>query len=254
MNWRSWAARLVSRSRRSAKADYEKGPPVELSAFGAKDERDNQANLISARQSPGFVFLKQLVADMIAQRSDRVMLDYTQQSVVERHHVDGVWHNGEARDRESGDVMLAVMKTLANLDMTERRQKQAGQFVAVYEKVGYMCPVVSQGVKTGERVMVDLKGGRHDKLETYADLGMRGKSAEKWSGFMARDQGLVIISAMPEGGLTTLTDVALMETDRLLRDFVSIEDEQNREREIENIEVTTFNAAAGESIAPFCRR
>ena len=31
-------------------------------------------------------------------------------------------------DRESGDVMLAVMKVLANLDMGERRKKQSGKF------------------------------------------------------------------------------------------------------------------------------
>ena len=54
---------------------------------------------------------------------------------------------------------------------------------------------------------------------------------------------------MPEGGLTTLTDVSLMETDRLLRDFVAIEEVQHREREIENIEVTTYDAAKGETPA-----
>jgi type II secretory ATPase GspE/PulE/Tfp pilus assembly ATPase PilB-like protein len=35
----------------------------------------------------------------------------------------------------------------------------------------------------------------------------------------------------------------------LLRDFVSIESEQHREREIENIDITTYNAAAGETPA-----
>ena len=64
---------------------------------------------------------------------------------------------------------------------------------------------------------------------------------------MARDKGLLIIAGMPEGGLTTLTDVSLMETDRLLRDFVAIEEEKHREREIENIDVTTYDAAKGET-------
>jgi type II secretory ATPase GspE/PulE/Tfp pilus assembly ATPase PilB-like protein len=54
---------------------------------------------------------------------------------------------------------------------------------------------------------------------------------------------------VPEGGVTTLTDVSLMETDRLLRDFVAIEEEHHREREIENIEVTTYDAAKGQTAA-----
>jgi type II secretory ATPase GspE/PulE/Tfp pilus assembly ATPase PilB-like protein len=231
------------------KADYEKGAPVDLMAIGAKEERDNQANLITARQSPGYLLVKEMIADMADKRSDRAILDYGQQSVVARHHVDGVWHNSEARDRESGDVMLAVMKTLANLNATERRKKQEGKFGAKYKDHSYICPIVSQGVPTGERVMVQLLGGVQHSFKRYDDLGMRSKLAEQWAAFMARDKGLLVIAAVPEGGMTTLTDVSLMETDRLLRDFVSIEEEHHREREIENLEVTTYDAAKGQTAA-----
>lgn len=231
------------------KADYEKGAPVELMALGAAEERDNQANLIGARQSPGYLVVKELVADMITRHSERVRLDYTAQSVVARYLIDGVWHNGEARDRESGDIMLAVMKTLANLDANERRKKQSGKFGAKYMNHSYMCPIVSQGVKTGEQVVIDVKGGAQRILKTYEDLGMRAKLAEQWSGLMATNKGMIIIAGMPEGGVTTLTDISLGETDRLLRDFAAVEEEHHREREIENIDVTTYNAAAGESPA-----
>jgi type II secretory ATPase GspE/PulE/Tfp pilus assembly ATPase PilB-like protein len=163
--------------------------------------------------------------------------------------IDGVWHNGEARDRESGDIMLAVMKTLANLNATERRKKQSGKFAAKYKDHSYMCPLACQGVQSGERVMLSLLGGYQRSFKSYEDLGMRTKLAEQWSAMMGRDKGLLVIAAMPEGGLTTLTDVSLLETDRLLRDFVAIESEQHRERDIENIEVTTYNPAAGETPA-----
>ena len=66
---------------------------------------------------------------------------------------------------------------------------------------------------------------------------------------MDQGKGLIVIAAMPEGGLTTLTDVSLMETDRLLRDFVAIEEEHHRERELENIDVTTYDASKGETAA-----
>jgi len=231
------------------KAEYEKGAQVDLMAISAPDERDNQANLITARQSPGYLLVKEMIADMAEKRSDRIILDYSQQSVVARQHVDGVWHNSEARDRESGDVMLAVMKTLANLSATERRKKQEGKFAAKYQDHSYVCPIVSQGVPTGERVMVQLLGGFQHSFKRYDDLGMRSKLAEQWARLMTLDKGLLVIAGVPEGGVTTLTDVSLMETDRLLRDFVAIEEEHHREREIENIEVTTYDAAKGQTAA-----
>lgn len=231
------------------KAEYEKGAPVDLMAIGAADERDNQANLITARQSPGYLLVKEMIADMIDRRSDRLILEYTQQAVVGKHHIDGVWHNSEAKDRESGDVMLAVMKTLANLNAAERRKKQEGKFGAKYNGHAFICPIASQGVPTGERVVLTLLGGYQQVFKKLDDLGMRSKLAEQWSELMNRDKGVLIIAGMPEGGVTTLTDVSLMETDRLLRDFVSIEEAHHREREIENIEATVYDTTKGESVA-----
>lgn len=231
------------------KADYMKGPPVDLIAMGAKEEHGNEANLLTARQSPGYVLVKELIADMVTQNSERVLLDYTPESVGVRHNIDGVWENGEARDRESGDVMLAVMKQLANLDLTERRKRQEGEFAAKYEDVEYECPILTQGVKTGERVMVSVVNKGKASLNTFAQLGMREKLAEQWADVMLRDSGLVIVSAMPQGGLTTLTDVVLLETDRLMRDFVSIEEKSDPHREIENIEPNYYDASAGQTPA-----
>lgn len=231
------------------KAEYEKGAPVDLLALGSDEERTNQANLLTARQSPGYLLVKDLIAEMADRHADRTMLDYTQASVVARHHIDGVWHNGEARDRESGDVMLAVMKTLANLNMTERRKKQVGKFGAKYKDHSYVCKIVSQGVTTGERVVVDLLGGYQRAFKSYDDLGMRSKLAEQWSEIMSRDRGLLIVSGMPEGGVSTLMDVSLLETDRLMRDFFSIEELHHREREFENIEVVTYDATQNETPA-----
>ena len=230
------------------KAEYEKGAPVDLQALGG-NEQINQGNLITARQSPGYLLVKDLVADMINRRCERLVLDYSASAVNVKQYIDGVWHNGEARDRESGDVMLAVMKQLANLDIGERRKKQEGAFAAGYEGKKYLCPIVSQGVQTGERVLLSLTGGNRVELRSYDDLGMREKLRDQWAELMAAESGLLIISALPEGGLTTLTDISLLETDRLMRDFVAIEDVHNREHDIENIGVTTYDSKQGESPA-----
>ena len=229
-------------------ADYEKGVNVDLSAMGAEDPNTNNANLLSARHSPGYLLVKEAVADMADRRCERMMLDFTKQGVNVRHEIDGMWHNGEAREREASDVMLAVMKTLANLDVKERRKKQAGQFGAKYNGKSCFCSLVSQGVKTGERVIL-TRSGKKEHFTTYSELGMREGLQEKWSEFMALDQGLLIVSTMPGGGLTTVMDTSLEETDCLMRDFSAIEDLHHREREIQNIGVTTFDSTAGESPA-----
>ena len=230
------------------KAEYEKGAAVELIAMGADDANADNANLLSARNSPGYLLLKDLVANMSQRRSDRVVLDFSQQGVAVKHEIDGMWHNGEVVDRESGDVMLAVMKTLSNLDVRERRKKQEGTFGAKYEGHSYLCPVTSQGVKTGERVVVHLRGEKQH-FDSYADLGVRDGIRDQWSELMQADQGFLVFSSMPGGGLTTMIDVSIEETDRLMRDFVAIEEVNHQEREIQNVAVHTYDASAGETPA-----
>lgn len=230
------------------KAEYEKGAAVDLFALGGADANQNNANLLTARQSPGYLLVKDLVADMAIRRSDRVLLEYGAQAVALRHEIDGVWHNSDARDRESGDVMLAVIKTLANLNAKERRQKQSGQFGAQFEGQKFMCPVVSQGTAGGERVVLSRlfeKGRPH----TYEALGMREGLKQQWEEIMGRDRGLVVFSALPGGGLTTIINASLEETDRLMREFFAIEEVNHREHEVQNIIVETYDAAKGETPA-----
>ncbi|MDZ4657392.1 MAG: ATPase, T2SS/T4P/T4SS family [Bythopirellula sp.] len=235
----------VSSERR---AGYEQGAPVELMAMGAADTTANNANLITARHSPGYLLLKDIMAEVINRRADKLMLDFTAQAVTVRYEIDGVWHPGEARDRESSDVMLAVIKTLANLNVKDRRNKQEGRFGAKYDGKTYICHVATQGVQTGERVVVN-RVGEKQRLAKYEDLGMREGLQKQWSEIMGSDAGMVIFSALPGGGLTTMMNVSLEETDRLMRDFSAIEEVNNREHDLQNIGVTTYDASKGETPA-----
>ncbi len=231
------------------KADYLRGPDVDLAARGG-DERTDQANLLTARQSPGYVHVKELVADMVARGSSRVLMEYGQEAVGVRYMIDGVWHAGEPRDRESGDVMLAVAKQLANLNVSERKKKQTGEFGAEYQGKKFTAIVESQGVKTGERVVVSLRGGTMQAgFGTLEELGMREKLRNQWMEIMAAERGVIVYSAMPEGGLTTLTDVGMLETDRLMRDFVAVEDVAHPETDIENVPAHRYDGPKGESPA-----
>jgi type II secretory ATPase GspE/PulE/Tfp pilus assembly ATPase PilB-like protein len=230
------------------KAHYEKGAPVELLAAGGATERDDQANLIRARQSPGYIMVKELIVDMVAKRSEKTLLDYGREAVAQKYQIDGVWHNGEARDRMSGDAMLAVMKTLAALEPNERTKPQAGKFIAKYEKKTYLAKLAAQGTQTGELVSLGVDDGKR-KFDTLDDLGMREKVRDRWRELVGADQGLLVFSTLPGDGLTTLIDTSIDDTDRLMRDWIALEPEGKREREIENVEVDEYDGSTGQSLA-----
>jgi type II secretory ATPase GspE/PulE/Tfp pilus assembly ATPase PilB-like protein len=202
--------------------------------------------LIKARQSTGYLSAKALIANAVDHFAEKIMLDFAQQGMTSRLQVDGVWHDSESKDREESDKMLAVFKLLSGAAPEERRKRQEGLFVSEYQGKSLKCSLVSQGTKTGERTLISF-AKKSVPFHSLEELGMREKMIQQLKDFMLNPHGILLFSAMPGGGLSTTLNVAIHATDRLLRDFVSVEDVKDRQYDIENVDVTTYNAAAGEA-------
>jgi type II secretory ATPase GspE/PulE/Tfp pilus assembly ATPase PilB-like protein len=252
---KNWFSSLGKRQpkQREAKQAWQAGPQVELVPLGPL-QNENQQALIEARQNPAFIAVKYLLADAITQRAERVMLEYTQDAVAVRYQIDGVWHNVTPKvhekqplDRPMGDAMLLVLKRVAHLKGQERRAKQEGKLRLEYEGSKYDTTLTTQGTQTGERVVVHMVVITKT-VRSLEDLGMRDKQKEALAGIMGPGQhGLVVFAALPGDGATATWVAALRGTDRLMRDFVSIEEVKKREPEIENVDVNKYDASKGET-------
>lgn len=223
------------------------GPPIKLSARGGATERDDNVNLLTARQSPGFLTARELLAEAINNRAGAVMLDYTQASAAVRFQVDGVWHPGETMEREPADMALAVLKTISALNANDRRNRQSGVFGTEYEKEKRTCRITSQGTQTGERVLLQFEDPDVKKKRPL-DMGMRQKALDDLKPVLETKNGLIIVSAPPNGGgLTSLLHATLGAMDRYTRGFICIEDSATKEVDVENVVNHTFNGAGGET-------
>ncbi len=219
-------------------------PPVEVTA-GGETEDLRVANLQAAQAIPGFADVILLIADAIVKRAEQVMLDFTQQSVGMKYQIDGFWHDLPPRDRQSGDAMLASLKCLANCDPRERRARQSGNFKVRFLKVKGGCAVTSQGVKTGERAILDFECNRQP-LERLEELGMREAMRTRFKELSDASQGgILIVSAPPKGGLTTSWTACLNECDRFMRDFACLQSAQYSDPEILNVAPNVYDPAAG---------
>jgi type II secretory ATPase GspE/PulE/Tfp pilus assembly ATPase PilB-like protein len=105
--------------------------------------------------------------------------------------------------------------------------------------------IISQGTPTGERVILQLDRP-HSDFKSLSELGMRDKMQEQLRQLLASEHGLVLFSSPPAGGLTTTLRLALGLTDRFMRDVVALQEKSSPEPVAENIEVVTYNKAAGD--------
>ena len=233
-------------ARKAALADKEKGPPIGLISMGADSDLDNKANLLGARQSPGFLSARELLYDALDRRSEKIMLDYSQESVSVRYEIDGVWHDAGGHERDSSDLMLAVLKQIANLNIEDRRSRQVGQFGTTCKRKKQTWNFLSQGTKTGERAVFQLDLGKTPTL-TLDELGLRPKLEELLRELLNYPSGIILFSSLPGGGLTNTLNAALRSADRYTRHFVTYEDETRLEPEVDNVEVNRFDFSKDKS-------
>ena len=227
---------------------HEQLPEVTFKPMGSGDDMKDQGNLLAAKQSPAFPIAGGLISHAITQRGDRIMLDYGKAGVGVKFEVDGIWMNVDPRDRQSGDAMLAVFKKIAHLKAEERRSRQEGRFGAEGDFGKYVCHFTSQGVKTGERVLIKLQP-KKKKFDSIEELGIRESMRSRFKDLVNQDQGFGILSTVPGGGLSTVWNLALSVSDRFVRDFVSLEDKLDPEEEIINVGQIFYDGAGGETPA-----
>lgn len=223
----------------------DEGLQLEIKAGGENSQR-SQANLIAARQNPFFLQVKESLYDIMFKRAERVQLDYTQQAVAVRYEVDGVWINMPPRDRQSGDAILYAYKQLANLNPMDRQNRQEGSFEVASGKTKSRFELTSAGVQTGERVVLKVMELKKKAAMNIMQLGMLPDMYTQLQANLNRS-GMVIISSLPSGGLSSSWLGALDAADRVTRDFVGVCDKNFQDKVIENVSFVEFDKAAGQT-------
>ncbi len=219
--------------------------PLEFEPAGSTADARKEV-LAIAVDAPGFPSMCMMLVDLIVRRADVGVFDFTATGVNIRYQIDGLWHPMALLDRENGDSILAVLKHLAGMQYEERQARQDGSFKLLYASVKYKFRVVSQGVANGERVgvYVDFKRPPLEKLE---ELGIRPGLKSDLVPLLESDQGLVMSTAAPGEGYTSLWRGMLGACDRFLRDFYVLEEKSRVEPEVINIASVTYDEKASQN-------
>jgi type II secretory ATPase GspE/PulE/Tfp pilus assembly ATPase PilB-like protein len=223
-------------------------PPITFTGKGGKTDRDDTAHQIMAKQTPGFAATAELIVQALVDRGSVLMLEVAPQASAVRYQVDGIWKDAPGRDLKTVDAIFTTLKTLAGLNPAERKARQRAMFGAEHEKTKYTCRITSQATKAGERVMVLFDNGSAAKRK-LSDLGMSPKMQGDLRDLVGNKKGFILVAAPPVGGLTTLTNAAVGAIDRFMRSVAGVDEVTSQELKVENVPITTFDAATGQSAA-----
>ena len=160
------------------------------------------------------------------------------------HDVDGVWRPVVTLGRQEAAAVAAVFKTAAGIEGRDRGGRQSGRCDIVVDGKAWPCTISVQAVPTGTRLLVAHDYGR-PKFKTLADTGMTEPLVQRVQELVALESGVLVVTTPKRHGLSTLFDGVLTAADRMLRDFVSLEDAASPRTEVQNVRPVRWDAAAG---------
>jgi type II secretory ATPase GspE/PulE/Tfp pilus assembly ATPase PilB-like protein len=239
-------------------------PDVRFVATCGEDESQNKLLLEKVAELPGFEEASRVVAEAVAARVPTILLDATPNGLVIRHDVDGVkmpvrirgekkrrkdpdvWTDAPPFDPATGENILMILLRLAGLSPKKRGRPQEGNFSLLVDGKQRKCTLTTRMLKSHEQFALAIEGPL-PVFKKLADLGMSKLTEKQLAAVLAAERGLLIVSAAPGSGLDTFFDTVLLSADRLMRDFVSIEERNEATKEIQNVKVQKYDAAAGET-------
>jgi type II secretory ATPase GspE/PulE/Tfp pilus assembly ATPase PilB-like protein len=137
------------------------------------------------------------------------------------YFVDGMRYEGDAMDRNKAGAAVQYLKSIAELDMNERRKPQSGTFKASVDGKKYTIQITSQGSTQGESVklITNPKDRQNFKIDA---LGFSEEQLKTIQGLLT-EGGVVLLGAPRQQGLTSLCYAMLRAHDAFLYHVHTIE-------------------------------
>lgn len=235
-------------------------PTIGVRPAAGKDAEAEASLMEKVTAAPGHADACKVLQGALAARAAQVRFDVAADAVHVHHHVDGTWVKprmmtvrGSKKEpeqwgdvpsfsRTAGDSALLVLKAVAGIN-PRGKGRQEGAFVVEVDGKARPCKLIVQTASTGEQVIVEIEH-KAPVFKACADLGMPPDLVEKLAGLFGLAKGVLLISSPPASGLSTTFDTSMGIADRLLRDFISIEDAAAPATEIQNVKPIRYDAKA----------
>lgn len=232
-------------------------PKVEFVALGGRDQAEDAARLEQARGLPGLEASRKLFVDAVVARAETLVLEPAAEGMLARHQVDGVWWRkrqrveGSRKDRHrwedaaasSREEGLAIMRFMQALGCT-KESKAAGLFGLKVDGKPRTCRIKIDSTPAGPRLTSRIEAPE-TIFKTLADLGMPGDTATVLEQLLKVEKGVLLLSGPAGSGLTTTFSTLVQSADRLMRDFISLENAAEPPRPIQNVKPVPYDLRTG---------
>jgi general secretion pathway protein E len=232
------ATYLVLRNQKVGLNDLGKQFNEWIKGFGSKEKEvkaeAGQVVLINRKGNPiappegesperaAYAAVQELLTEPLRRNAERIEMRPTDGAASVRYTVDGVAIDGRSIARDDAAAAVTMLKQLAGLDLNDRRKPQVGNTKTLMDGKKRELQVHTAGSTAGEWVAIEVEPKKRHEIR-IDELGFSDAQFSAVDEVIGLGEGVVLLSAPKDHGLTALLYAILRRHDAFLSHIQTVE-------------------------------
>lgn len=214
----------------------------QISQFKPAGEGKAEATPAFTSRTPIAETLDLLIAQAVRDRASDIHIEPQENRLRIRYRIDGILHDMFSFPLSTRNQLVSRVKILAEMDITEQRRPQDGQFSINIG--GRSIDIRAATIETpyGEKVTLRILD-KSLSLFTLPELGFQPDTLEKYQAMLNSRFGMILVGGPTGSGKTTTLYASINQLDRNEHNIMTIEDPI--EYRFTDISQTQVNPRAG---------
>lgn len=164
-----------------------------------------------------------LIHQAVKDRASDIHLEPQKDRLRIRYRIDGILHDLSSLPLEVHSTLISRIKVLAEMDISERRRPQDGQFPFHVDGKEVDIRAATFNTIYGEMAVLRLLDKSLSFL-TLSELGLLPEALEKYMRMLRSPLGMILVAGPTGSGKTTTLYASVNQLDRNERNIITVED------------------------------
>lgn len=175
------------------------------------------------KNSPIVLLVKKIIEQAVRQRASDIHIEPLKESIRVRYRVDGVLTEVMKYDYSLLSALVARIKVIGEMDISEKRKPQDGRITSIIDKQEYDIRVSILPTVYGEKVVMRLTA-KHGLTKSKLELGFSSDEMDKFNRILSNPYGIILVTGPTGSGKSTTLYTTLSELNKEDVNIITVED------------------------------
>lgn len=214
------------------------------------NNKDGKEESEEVKQAPIVRLVNQIIEQAVHKRTSDIHFEPLENQLRIRFRVDGVLQEAMRHDISLLSAMVARIKIVGGMDISEKRKPQDGRMTQIVDRQEYDIRVSILPTVYGEKIVMRL-AQKTALSRDKKDLGFEPEELHRFEDILKHPNGIMLVTGPTGSGKSTTLYTALSELNTEEVNIITVEDPV--EANINGINQVQVNAKAGLTFAAALR-